>query len=133
MTQAGFSFAPPRPRRRTENVVPMINVVFLLLIFFLISAQIAPPPPFDIAPATTDDAPRQQAHDQTLWIDAEGTLSYGGAGGEDVWQRLGPDIPHLHLRADAATPAKIVARTLARLNASGTSNVTLITTQVGSQ
>ncbi|MEM1152412.1 MAG: biopolymer transporter ExbD, partial [Pseudomonadota bacterium] len=33
--------APDR-KRRAENYVPMINVVFLLLIFFLMTAQIAP-------------------------------------------------------------------------------------------
>ncbi|NHX27772.1 biopolymer transporter ExbD, partial [Escherichia coli] len=42
---------PQHPRRdRGENIVPMINVVFLLLIFFLMTAQIGPPAPIDVTP-----------------------------------------------------------------------------------
>ena len=53
-----MDFAPRRPARPArENIVPMINVVFLLLVFFVMTAQIAPPDPFDIAPPEAGDAP----------------------------------------------------------------------------
>ena len=40
--------APRRAPNRSENIIPMINVVFLLLMFFMLSAQVAPPDPFDV-------------------------------------------------------------------------------------
>lgn len=127
MTTRGFSFSQPRRRRHGENVVPMINVVFLLLIFFLLSAQITPPGPFEIAPANATDAARAEAEQNMLWIDAEGQLAFGMARDEDVWAALPRDLPKLHIRADAQTPAATVAQVLTRLTQLGIAEVTLLT------
>ena len=127
---SGFRFAPPRRRMRAENVVPMINVVFLLLIFFLISAQIAPAPPFDLRQAEAEDGARQTLHNQTLWIDASGALAYQNARGEAVWALLQEP---LQIQADADVPARDVARVLTRLGQVGIADVTLITQPKGSR
>lgn len=123
-------FAPPRPARAArENIVPMINVVFLLLIFFLMSAQIAPPEPFEISPPATGGQPPPGTARATLYIAADGRLAYGAARGEAVFVALRDrdgNTP-LPIRADAALPAGDLARLLPRLAAAGVTEAALIT------
>jgi len=124
-----MNFAPPRSRRRSaENIVPMINVVFLLLIFFLMSAQITPPDPLDITLArstTTDTNPEPD----TLFVAADGQLAYDGALGDNALTLIamraqkGP----LTIRADAALPATELAALLKKLGAAGVSQTVLQT------
>ncbi len=72
-----------RRRKREENVIPMINVVFLLLIFFLMTAQIAPPEPFEVAPpASSSITPAEGTF--TLYVNAEGEVGFRDALGQDA-------------------------------------------------
>ena len=72
------------PRTPAENVIPMINVVFLLLVFFLITARIAPPTSPDV-----------------MVVAADGTPYFGGAQGDEVWPLLtAQDGGRLTLRVD---------------------------------
>ncbi|MFT7594707.1 MAG: biopolymer transport protein ExbD [Paracoccaceae bacterium] len=124
-----MQFSAPRPPRRTrENIVPMINVVFLLLIFFLMTAQIAPPDPFDVTPpGSTSDAPSDGP--ATLYIAADGTLAYQGARGAAVFAALAlQDFSDpLQIRADAALKASDLARLLPKLAAAGITDLALVT------
>ena len=126
-----FSFDTPRPRRRGENVVPMINIVFLLLIFFLISAQIAPPRPFALTQPEGLAADRISAQPNTLWIGADGALAFGEARGPDVWAALGTARGALHIEADQGLPAVELARVLSRLKSYPLSPNTLLATPTG--
>jgi len=126
-----MQFSPPRPNRRPrENIVPMINVVFLLLIFFLMTAQIAPPDPFEITPpSSSSQAPADGP--ATLYIAPDGTLAFLQARGEDaVFAALAeaPKDSPLLIRADAGLEASKLAGLLARLAAVGVANVALVTT-----
>ena len=130
MTPSGQEFRIPRPapRRVRENIVPMINVVFLLLIFFLMTAQIAPPDPIALTPPEADagDAPGAE---RALHVGADGTLAYGDARGDaaiDAVSRRDQDTP-LMLRADAQLPADELAALLPRLAQAGVSRVALVT------
>lgn len=132
------------PRRApAENMLPMINVVFLLLIFFLISAQLAPPEPFPVEP------PLAEAEDPadgtfTLFLSSEGTLGFRDAEGDEaavaalVTERdeycaaaacegEGAEAPVLVLRADAAVPAEAVARLMPVLGEAGFTSLSLVT------
>ncbi|UOA27768.1 biopolymer transporter ExbD [Pseudosulfitobacter sp. DSM 107133] len=120
-----FSPATP-PRRAAENIVPMINVVFLLLIFFLMSAQIAPPDPIDVTvPDSTSEAAPLDPN--ALYVGADGTLAYGGATGDAALAALSDHQGVLPLRADAALPATKLAALLPKLAAAGVDGVELIT------
>ena len=80
-----MDLSEPPKRRRTESIVPMINVVFLLLIFFLMSARIAPPDPFEVAPPRADGfegGPLDPA--AALFLGAEGDVGFGAARGEEI-------------------------------------------------
>ena len=39
-----------RARATDENVVPLINIVFLLLVFFMLTGTLRPAEPFDVTP-----------------------------------------------------------------------------------
>ena len=121
-----MDFAPRRPARPArENIVPMINVVFLLLVFFVMTAQIAPPDPFDIAPPEAGDAPPPDAPD-ILFVAADGQLARAGLTGDAALDGIAPGQA-LTLRADRALPAGELARLLGRLAALGVADVALVT------
>lgn len=126
---------PPRPRP-SENLLPMINVVFLLLIFFLIAAKLAPPSPFEVlAPqATADAATESPAQDLVLWLGADGTLAYGDARGEAALAALAQaraacveSCARLTLRADAGAGAGALAALAPKLAAMGFARLALVT------
>ncbi len=116
------------PRRvQQENLLPMINVVFLLLIFFLIAARLTQPEPFAVVP------PQAQTEAEaeglfTLYIGADAQMGYRDALGDAALVSLGAalaahcatadcltDPPLLTLRADAALPDAQLASLLPRL------------------
>lgn len=127
-----MQFSPPRPRRHgRENIVPMINVVFLLLIFFLMTAQIAPPEPFEVTPPASS-AEEPVAASDTLYISADGTLAYNTARGDAVWPLLAGrtgDAP-LAVRADGGLDGGVWAALLPRLAEAGIARISLVTEPV---
>lgn len=124
-----MQFSAPRPQRRhRENIVPMINVVFLLLIFFLMTAQIAPPEPFTVTPPGSSSEVQAEGRD-ILFVAADGVLAYGSARGEAVFVALAarPDPGPLLVRADAGLPAADLAALLPRIAAAGVTDLSLVT------
>ena len=135
-----FVFHPRR--RRSENIVPMINVVFLLLIFFLMTAEIAPPEPVDVSPPSgAADAGEQADGALTLYMAADGTLAFHQARGIDAALAAlasaardacaggcaEGDRPVLVLRADAGLPAARLAALMPRLAGAGFADIRLVT------
>ena len=136
-----MEFSDP-PRRAAEaSLLPMINVVFLLLIFFLIAARMTPQEPFAVSPpeaAAAQDA--DEALGQfTLYLDVEGRAGYRGALGEAALPALAAaraqhcavvdcavTPPRLSLRADARSPAAVLAGLMPRLGALGFADLELV-------
>jgi len=111
---------------RDGNIVPMINVVFLLLVFFLMTAQINPSEPIDVrAPSSLAD-PSETLPEGVLFIAADGSLAFETTRGEAVFSHLPTDAP-LAIRADREVDAQALAALLPRLAALGVSDVTLLT------
>ena len=124
-----MDFAPIRPHRRpAENIVPMINVAFLLLIFFLMTAQITPPLPFEVTPPPSDSEARAEGP-VVLNISTQGVLYFDGATGEAVWPRIAtlPPGTALMIRADAGFSAAELTRILTRLAEGGLTSIALVT------
>ncbi len=120
-----FASHPRRPVR--ENVVPMINVVFLLLIFFLMSAQIAPPDPVEVElplAMQLDSPVAETARD--VWLGLDGVLRFEGASGDTALARLAETPGAVALRADASLPAAEFARLLRLMAEAGITDVTLV-------
>ncbi|THD75789.1 biopolymer transporter ExbD [Thalassobius vesicularis] len=124
-----MQFARPPRKPRSESIVPMINVVFLLLIFFLMTAQIAPPEPFAVTPPETSSADPADGG-LTLYISDQGQLAFRDARDQAALTALSaaltPDAP-VQVRADARAPATALARLLPQLAALGLTQVQLIT------
>lgn len=118
---------PQAHRATPENIVPMINVVFLLLIFFLMTAAIAPPDPVAVTPPVAG-ADGEVPRDGRLYLAADGTLAFGDLRGDAaVAAAVAASEPGggVILMADSAVDGATFARLVARL---GPGEVRLVTT-----
>lgn len=125
--------APPRPSRKPENTVALINVVFLMLTFFLVAGTLAPAPDRDvdfIILAAKDAA----APPDMLFVRADGTLTWRGealALDDHVkrWQGLqneGSEPRPLRIAADRLLPAIDLLDVVDDLRRAGVESLVLI-------
>lgn len=123
---------PPRAANAEDNVLPLINVVFLLLIFFMVSGTLIQEPPFALTPPTTEHAAPADSQPEYLAIGADGRLAWIGetiepeALAERLAQRQQPDAP-LQVRADRRLEARTLTDLLAQLRAGGVAQIQLLT------
>ncbi len=133
-----MDFRDPPRRKPEENLLPMINVIFLLLIFFLIAARMTAPEPFAVTPPQAMTEVEAQG-DFTLFIAADGLLGYRDTRGDAALAALvasrtdhcrstdcRADPPRLTLRADTALPAARLAALMPRLPALGFDSIELV-------
>lgn len=137
-----IDFSDP-PRKAADNMLPMVNVVFLQLIFFLMVAQLKQPEAFEVMPPVARDAAQDRAEakgDFTLLLSADALPGYRHTTGDAAFTALqsartahctmmecSTVLPRLTLRADAAMPASGLAAVLPRLAALGFAEVRLVT------
>ncbi len=126
---------PAMPRRSVnseDNILPLINVVFLLLIFFMVSGTLIQEPPFALTPPTTEHAEALESQSEYLAIGADGRLAWIGeaiepeALADRLSQREQPDAP-LQVRADRRLEARALTELLAELRAGGVAQIQLLT------
>ncbi len=123
-----MQFAPRAARRPSENIVPLINVVFLLLVFFMLTGTLSPVPPIDVdLPTAAGGSPSAGA--PVLVVSHTGTLALDGnpISPDDLSARLGERPGALEVRADARVPARILLPLLERLQQAGLERVDLVT------
>lgn len=73
-----MDYSPRRARNDDDNLIPLINIVFLLLIFFMVAGQIQPQPDASIqVPVSNQDEP---AYPLSVFVslDADGGLTFSG-------------------------------------------------------
>ncbi len=126
-----MDFPNPPGRRSDSNIIPMINVVFLLLIFFLMTARITARMPFDQKlPETTQDTTPADPTDPAFHLGAEGEMAFGRQRGQGALKaaiaEIGNDGRALRLYADARLPARRLVQILSRLRAGGIERINLI-------
>ncbi|MDF1871586.1 biopolymer transporter ExbD [Vannielia sp.] len=126
-----LNFSPKPRRARSESIVPMINVVFLLLIFFLMTSQLVPPEPFEVTPpAAALEVEATPA--PVLYLSGGGQLGFGDARGEAALAAFVSAVKQAgegqvaQLRADKAVPAARVATLMRDLAAAGLSRAQLV-------
>jgi biopolymer transport protein ExbD len=127
-----------RPERpfEGENILPLINVVFLLLIFFLLAGQMKPTEIIAVEPpnSASEAKPRSQAG--LLLIGADGRVALGENELNDtelfetvsVLVEEAPGIV-LRLKADRAVDAARAIDVMTILHNAGVEKVTLMTEQ----
>ena len=99
-----------------ENIVPMINIVFLLLIFFLITSSLVPRPveiierPFGLSDSNVGDP-------NYLFITGSSEVMYLGQTGEIAWDLVKKNEPTtLTIEADRNLAANKFISLLNKLN-----------------
>ena len=117
-----------RAALRGDNVVPMINVVFLLLIFFLMAAELSKPAPVAVSlPPVTGGTPTPRG--VVLYLDASGEVAFEEARGVAAVARVvglaAPGIS-LTIQADAKADAAALAALLPRLLAFDSLNLAIV-------
>ena len=123
---------PKRPRSTEENVLPLINIVFLLLIFFMLAGVLAQNPPFELtAPDTAETQKAAQLQRQVLAVAADGRLAFAGEpierdGRADALADW-PDDKPLQIRADGGIKAERLTGLFTALRRAGISEVDLLT------
>ena len=122
----------PRSSRNSDlNLIPLINVVFLLLIFFLIAGQLANTQDQDIRlPTSVSNKPIEQQR-ITLSLDTRNQLSLNGEQlsfetlGVALQAALSDDPQPISLRVDRDVTAISLDRLLDTLRRQGIATVTL--------
>ena len=125
-----MEFAERRTRRVRENVVPLINVIFLLVIFFMLAGALRPAAPFDVElPETADAGEAPDPKARTVWLAQDGGLAFENRARSTtaLVAALAQDESPVVLRADARVPARALLPLLAQLGAAGVADVEVVT------
>lgn len=127
----------PRSRRSLENnILPLIDVVFMLLIFFMVAGTLSAPSPFELEPARADAVPRVSVPASAgVVIGPEGRIAFAGEplALEDLADRVRRwadatrmvDRP-LTLRADARADSERLLAVIDALRRAGIQRVRLL-------
>ena len=125
----GSKHLSPSRERRPENVIPMINIVFLLLLYFMVAGnlhidlEVTPP-----TSATTTEPPSSVLK---IAITAAGNVEYRGQAIAipQIELELQSDFKDqvVQLSADARAEAVLVAQAVAALSKVGVKQITLLT------
>jgi biopolymer transport protein ExbD len=119
--------------RKEENLVPLINVVFLILIFFLVASTIRPYSDRDISLAETINASKSAPAARMVIVRGDGQALVGGF--EVDASQLDAQIAEwardragaITVVADKAAPAARLIEVVTLANTAGVSNVKLLT------
>lgn len=128
----------PQPERREmgENVIPLINIVFLLLIFFMLTGTLAAPDPIEIDPpeARQDLRAAEEPEQGLLLLSAAGDVAFEGdathmeALPEMIRARLEENENlRLTLKADAGVQASRLLDVMDVLRDAGAERILLLT------
>lgn len=128
----------PEKREHSENIIPLINIVFLLLIFFMVTAKLAPQDPFEIKPPKSILSIEEKKVDGVLYLSIDGQLAYNNqpVSKTDLLSQLDPghfghhNIP-LRFKADAQTPVTFLMEIIRFLKKHDIKNIELLTLKDG--
>ncbi len=143
-----------------DNLIPMINVVFLLLIFFMVAGTIRHSDPMAINAPLTLSGSEQQAQ-PVLYLDAGGAMVLNetpvradelaealttsiamsptkqseddGSRSSAVSSTEREDLPALAIKADAQTPVALLRQVLEDARIAGIHTVELVTQQTSTR
>lgn len=125
---------PTRFKHNDENMLPMINIVFLLLIFFMIAGVLQARDALHVTPVTTSKQGGSHVDNNRLLVSANGQLGMRGKrfAIDDIPTVLPAIVStttSLQLKADAQLDAATLKRLLTALNSVGIKHVRLLAEQ----
>lgn len=125
----------PNRRENPENIVPLINIVFLLLIFFMLTARLSPQDPFELrVPSSSAATTEEKQVEGVLYLSKDSELVYNQ---QTVNQaELIKLLPQSHFgvqglplkfKADAQAPVSDLVAIMGALKKSGAKEIKLMT------
>lgn len=131
----------PRKDNSDDQLIPLINIVFLMLIFFMVAGQISEQdaqyiaPPESISETPIDpDAPRVLIDaDEVLWLnDQEITLEALEAPLVAAFEQAAdPEQFSIAVKADGDVPVETLQAVMRSIKATGFRRITLLTQPSG--
>jgi len=129
-----MKFGSVRENRHTDNILPMINIVFLLLIFFMLAGALQSADIFEIDPLSSARGTDDQPDPATILVSADGRLGLGSSelSRDALLQIIAnqmADNPELVIRvkADEDTSAAGFVRLMEGLRSIGVKELKLLT------
>lgn len=129
-----MKLASTRENRPTDNILPMINIVFLLLIFFMLAGALQSADIFEIDPLSSARGSDDQPDPATILVSADGRLGLGSQelGQDALLQEIArrmADNPEMTVRvkADEDAPAVEFVRLMEGLRGIGVKELKLLT------
>ena len=126
----------PTPDRGEEpdNILPLINVVFLLLIFFMLTGAIHAVDYFDVTPPVSTSEEIVSIKETVILVNADGRLSIDGKEVDAIDLQLAvsdkmaqhPEL-EIRLKADGNVDAVKVVEVMEWLEAVGVRHLSLLT------
>lgn len=120
-----------------DNMIPLINIVFLMLIFFMIAGQISSSELLKIQPPTSEQRLALEEHDAILLVSDDGKLAFNNQWikSDTLTESLQQSITEskdaqafkLLLKTDAILPANELMDLLKQVRAAGILKVSLAT------
>ncbi len=128
----------PRNTSRDDNLIPLINVVFLMLIFFMVAGTISRSDAVAInPPASLSEIKATEQAPIIILLSPAGTMYMDDMEleSDQLKDRIAKALDNSHdpqalsvlIKADATTPVDILLRTLAQIKAAGMLKVSLAT------
>ena len=120
--------------RHGINLVPLINIVFLLLIFFMLSSTLVTPDKFDIQLPESDKGDSHESVTIVILVRGDGTIAINNVAVSltELSDLLVSEIeagahPELMVRADASANTKDIVAVLRQAKIAGIEAVALAT------
>lgn len=124
--------------RNDDQILPLINVVFLLLIFFMVVGSLSATDPFPIEPPRSVNGGAGDPKDLILLIGADGRLALDGAvveaaqlQGAVAGRLQSLAHPEVHVKADGGAEASAVVKVMETLRRAGVERIRLMTVPEG--
>ena len=129
-----MKFSKPKRVSHGINMVPLINIVFLLLIFFMLSTTLVAPEKIPVEAPQSKNSQEQKEHQFSLTIVESGDIFYEGSKTSlvEISQALqtgsltNSEI-ELLIKADSNALTKVVLSVLEAARAAGVGKVSLAT------
>ena len=126
-----------RKNQLDDNMIPLINIVFLILIFFMITGQISTSELLKIQPPTSEQRLALEEHDALLLVSDDGKLAFNNQWikSDTLTESLQQSITESKdaqafkflVKTDAILPANELMDLLQQVRAAGILKVSLAT------
>lgn len=124
---------PKTFRHSDENMLPMINIVFLLLVFFMVAGAITAADYFDLTPVTSEQGSSTPQPEQIVELSADGQWAFAGKAVSaqqlvTALQARPSNQKPLPIKADAAATSADLLLLMQALKNAGIEQVRLLAT-----